>query len=202
MFITFEGIDGSGKTTQIRLVEEYFSAKGFDVVCLREPGGTELSEKIREMLLSEKNHISSIAELMLFEAARADLTEKVIRPALEKGKVVLCDRFYDSTTAYQGFGRQMDLSSVRAFNMFATANLEPDLTFYLKLSLDESRKRAKDSPRDRMENSGDAFFHRVINGFSEIAKAEPERFKIVDASGSVEDTFGLIKSDIEKYLSK
>lgn len=143
MFITFEGIDGSGKTTQILLLKDYLESVGCKTMFLREPGGTKFSEIIRDILLNKDLEINPVSELMLFEAARANLTNEVIIPALQKGIFVLCDRFYDSTTTYQGFGRELDLAQVMAVNEMATFGIEPDITFYLRLSLEESKKRSK-----------------------------------------------------------
>ena len=198
MFITFEGIDGAGKSTQISLVEDYLQKQGNDVLLIREPGGNEVSEKIREILLSSKNEISPVAELLLFEAARAQLTAKVIKPAIAEGKVVICDRFYDSTTAYQGYGRGLDMDMVIKSNMTATGGLKPDLTFYLDLPLNIAKERSGRREKDRMEKSGDDFFIKVANGFREIAMKEPGRVVRIDASNSIENTFKLIIKHLEK----
>ncbi|MDX9789741.1 MAG: dTMP kinase [Candidatus Kapaibacterium sp.] len=188
MLITFEGIDGCGKSTQLNIIGDLLENHGYTVHRLREPGGTTLSESIREILLSSKNNINDIAELLLFEAARSNLTENLIKPALANGEFVLCDRFYDSTTAYQGFGRQIDIDVIAACNQIAVGNLKPDLTFYLKISLDSAKKRAGNREQDRIEKAGDDFFSRVINGFDTIAQNEPDRVIIIDSEGSIEET--------------
>ena len=185
MFITFEGVDGCGKTTQLKLVKEYLESKGRKVITLREPGGTEFSEKIREILLFSKDNINSIAELMLFESARSNLVEYVIKPALADGVIVLSDRFYDSTTAYQGYGRGLDLEQVNACNMIATGGLKPDLTFYLEVPLEVAKSRSHDRVQDRIESAGDEFFNKVTSGFRAIAASEPERFVVIDSSGDL-----------------
>lgn len=189
MFITFEGIDGTGKSTQIGFLENYLKEHQIPFISIREPGGTDLSEQIREILLNTKSKISPVAELMLFEAARADLCEKIIGPALKEGKVVLSDRFFDSTTAYQSFGRGINIESVEICNELATNNLVPDFTFYFRLPLDESIQRRTGRELDRMEQSGRNFFERVINGFEELAKQEPKRIHIIEANNSREEIF-------------
>jgi dTMP kinase len=198
MFITFEGIDGSGKSTQIQLLAKYFEAKGQDVIILREPGGTDLSERIRELLLSKANNLNSITELFLFEAARADLVEKVIKPAIGEGKVVLSDRFYDSTTAYQGYGRGLSIEDIKKNNIMATLGLIPDITFFLDASIAKCTQRLLNKEPDRIELSGTEFFEKVSDGFREIAKAEPNRVYLIDSSGTIEETYIRIIEIIEK----
>ena len=141
MFITFEGIDGCGKSTQIGLLAEYLNSKGIENIMIREPGGTRFSEEIRKILLHSKKDINIISEMLLFEAARADLTHKVIKPALKKGFYVLSDRFYDSTTAYQGYGRGLPIDELEMIHKVATSGIVPDITFYLDLPLEVARKR-------------------------------------------------------------
>lgn len=196
MFITFEGIDGCGKSTQLQLVGDLIESRGYKVHRLREPGGTVLSESIRDLLLSSKSKINDIAELLLFEAARSNLIEQIIKPALSKGEFVLCDRFYDSTTAYQGYGRQINLDIINQCNAIATNGLKPDLTFYMKISFDTAKIRAGHREKDRMEKSGNAFFSRVLSGFDIIALNEPERVKIINSEGSIEQT----KNEIIKNI--
>ena len=197
MFITFEGIDGSGKSTQLKHTAEYLKSLGKEVVCLREPGGTEFSEQIREILLSVKNKINPVSELLLFEAARADLTQNIIIPSLKSGKFVLSDRFFDSTTAYQGYGRELDLHTINTLNSFSSFAIEPDLTFYLKIDLALSHKRSKNRKPDRMESSGDNFFKKVINGFDKLAIKYPNRIITIESSGKPADTFQIIKKNLD-----
>lgn len=185
MFITFEGIDGSGKTTQIDLLEEYFCKKNVSVIKLREPGGTDLSEQIRKILLHSKSDISAVTELLLFNAARSCLVDTIIRPGLLEGKTVICDRFFDSTTAYQGYGRGLALDEVINCNLTATGGLKPDITFYLQIPLQLTTDRTNHREPDRMEKSGDVFFRKVIDGFNNIARTEPERFVKIDAARSI-----------------
>ncbi|MCX6147388.1 MAG: dTMP kinase [Candidatus Kapabacteria bacterium] len=197
MFISFEGIDGSGKTTQIQLLKDYFVSTGLEVITLREPGGTIFSEKIRELLLSKDFVLNSFTELMLFEAARSYLTENIIKPALESNKVVLCDRFFDSTTAYQGYGRGMDKKFLTLCNQMAVSSVYPNITFYLNVQTEISRKRSEKKVADRIESAGDDFFSKVQNGFDELSKMFPERIKNIDANLSIEQVFNQIKIIIE-----
>lgn len=205
MFITFEGIDGSGKTTQITLLESWLRGKGMGVVSLREPGGTALSESVRGVLLSAKHDIVSRAELLLFEAARAQLVETVIRPAINRGEVVICDRFADSSTAYQGFGRGLPVEEVQQCNNIATGGLLPTITFFLDVSVEISLARAsgrQTSAPDRMEKSGLEFFERVRNGYLALANAEPERFVIVPAEQLAEEIHIVICRRITTLLGE
>ena len=191
MFITFEGIDGSGKSTQINLLADYIRSLNLDVVILREPGGTALSEAIRELLLNSLHHVNPLTELLLFEAARSELVEKIIKPSLEAGKVVICDRFFDSTTAYQGYGRGLDLNEINLLNKLASGNLAPDLTFYLDIDYNIAVERSNDRKPDKIENSGDHFFEKVISGFRKIAEENKERFIVIDARGHLTETHEL-----------
>lgn len=184
MFVSFEGIDGSGKSTQLTLLRNWIEDRGIRSITVREPGATTLSESIRGILLSNKQTITPTAELLLFSAARAQLVEKVIIPALEKGEVVLCDRYVDSTTAYQGHGRMLDMEQVRVCNRLATQGVLPTLTFFIDVAYDEAQQRMHFTPAhgepDRMERSGREFFERVREGYHTIALQEPNRFRIVD----------------------
>jgi len=194
LFVTFEGTEGSGKSTQISLVANRLRELGRTVRTLREPGGTPIGEEIRHTLKhSQNNHaMTSEAELLLMNASRAQLVREVIQPALANGEIVLCDRFYDSTTAYQGYGRQLDLRMVEAVISVAVSQTRPDLTVLLLVSpeLSEHRRLARQSTlpfmRDRMEEADRSFFERVHEGYLEIARAEPHRVKSLDASGSVQ----------------
>lgn len=189
MLITFEGLDFSGKTTQIKLLVDKLKDSGYNVVVVREPGGTPISEKIRDILLDKKNlEMTQVAEIFLFSAARNQLVNQIIRPALESGKVVICDRYYDSTTAYQGYGRGVNLDDVKRINKIATIGVVPDITFFVDIPIDEIKHRieAAKSSMDRMESSGDSFYERVRQGYFEIAKSELERFHIIDGLKNVE----------------
>ena len=188
MFITFEGIDYSGKSTQAKLLVERLQKQGDDVVFLREPGGTAVSEKIRTILL-DKAHLdmTQMAELLLFSAARSQVVHEIIRPALKVKKTVVCDRFYDSTTAYQGYGRGLNLEHVRLINKLATGGLVPDVTFIVEIPVEEIalRRSLAGVPPDRMESSGDAFYHKAVQGYREIAEMEPQRCTVLDGTQPV-----------------
>ncbi|MCQ2388257.1 MAG: dTMP kinase [Kiritimatiellae bacterium] len=193
-FITFEGGEACGKSTQIRRFADALRAEGREVLLTREPGGTRLSELVRGLLKDEREDPPvDRAELLLFLAARAQLVKNVIRPALAKGVWVVSDRFCDSTFAYQGYGRGMPLDAIRLMNAFATEDLKPDLTFLLDVPPETARARragreaATATAADRIEAAGDAFHARLRTGFLEMAAAEPDRIRVVDASGDVDD---------------
>jgi len=188
MFITFEGVDFSGKTTQAQMLVDRLSRK-HPICFLREPGGTPISERIREILLDRKNlELTDEAELLLFSASRAQLVTRVIRPALLRGETVICDRYYDSTTVYQGYGRGLDLDAVRTINILATNGLAPDLTIVVDIPVGEieRRKHASGKKFDRMESSGREFFDRVRNGYLALSANEPQRVIRVDGLRPVE----------------
>lgn len=187
VFITFEGGEGSGKSTQIGLLAKTLAAAGLETIELREPGGTRLGEAVRELLLDPATgEVDPRAELLLYEASRAQLTRERIMPALATGSVVLCDRYYDSSTAYQGYGRGLPLAEVHALNVAATGGLTPDLTVLLDCDHLHGMHRATTQGTDRLEAAGDEFHERVRDGFLAIAHAEPERVRIIDATGTPE----------------
>jgi len=204
MFITFEGIDFSGKSTQAGLAASRLESLGRKVRLLREPGGTGLSERIRALLLDRDNvPIDPLSELMLFSAARAQLVQEVILPALREGTIVVCDRFYDSTTAYQGYGRNLPLDEIRSLNRFSTAGTTPDLTLFVDVEPAEIKQRkirAGQTP-DRMEQSGDVFFRKVAEGYRRIARDEPERVVVIGGMGTIEETHADIWKHVERILS-
>lgn len=202
MFITFEGIDGSGKSTQIRLLENYLASLKLQYISVREPGGTEFSEQIRSILLNTNNSITPISELLLFEAARADLVEKVIKPALDNNVIVVADRFYDSTTAYQGYGRQLSLEYINICNKIAVDDCIPDITFLLDLPINIAQERTNHLRPDRMEQSSLDFFKRVYDGFLEMARKNPERIAVIDSNKDKNDTFIEIKTILQKKYPK
>ncbi len=197
LFITFEGIDGCGKTTQAMLTYEYLAAQGQTVSLFREPGTTPVAERIRSILLDDKLAVTDVAELLLYEAARADLTTNEIIPALDKRHIVLCDRFYDSTTAYQGFGRKLDIRMVRSLHRVAVGRLTPDLTLVFDIDLSVARSRLKRKP-DRLESQSTSFFNLVRKGFLEIARKERRRVKVIDGAQAIEDVF----NDVKKVLAR
>jgi dTMP kinase len=201
MFITFEGIDGSGKSTQILLLREYLVKNGHKVVTLREPGGTELSEYIRAVLLNKKLEVSDISELLLFQAARADLVKTIVLPSLDQGRIVLSDRFFDSTTAYQGYGRGIDMEIIEKSNQIGSLGVLPDMTFYLNIERSVGQNRDIEKVRDRMELSGDEFYDKVINGYNELAKNE-SRFITIDGNQDVKAIHALVVAEVEKLINK
>lgn len=204
MFITFEGLDFSGKSTQVRLLSERLSQENFNVLVLREPGGTEIGEKIRSMLLDKQSSgMTDTSELFLFSASRSQLVEEVIKPALEGGIIVLCDRFYDSTTAYQGWGRGLSEEAIHVINRFATSGISPDVTFFLDLPLEELEKRmlrAK-SGKDRMESNGRAFYEKVRECYLSLSMKE-KRFVVIDAAQSIEAIHESVWQKIEKMITQ
>lgn len=188
MFITFEGSDGSGKSTQIRLLEDYLRKSGQDVQLTREPGGTDIGERIRQVLLDmEHEKMHARTETLLFNAARAQLIEQEIRPALSEGKVVLCDRFADSTVAYQGYGREQNIEELKRLISFATGGLSPDLTFYLDLPPEEGLRRKLADYQNRLDVQGLAFYRRVEAGYHKMIAQEPERWVVINAGRSLDE---------------
>lgn len=201
MLITFEGIDGSGKSTQIQLLKTYIeNSLKQEVVVFREPGGNAVSEKIRSLLLDTDFEIQPVTEMLLFSAARAQLVADDVLPRLEKGSIVILDRFYDSTTAYQGYGRNAaPISEIHALNHFAALGLKPDVTFYLRLDLTQAQMRRSGEEKDRMERSGNEFYERVIKGFDEMAEKE-SRFFVIDAKKSKEEIHELISQKVTSMV--
>lgn len=197
-FITFEGSEGSGKSTQSRLLYNYLQRKGFKVVYLREPGGTKVSEKIRKMLLDHKNDsITPVAEMLLYMASRAQVVDQVILPALKEGKIVICDRFLDSTVAYQGYGLGINIGLIRRIGNFSASGLKPDLTVFLDLPLKDGLKHRRHS-KDRIERRSLTYHSRVLNGYHKLARLEPQRIKVVKVDKDKNKT----QSEIRKCLSK
>jgi len=209
--ISFEGGDGSGKSTQLSLLADYLSSRGRACVCTREPGGTNLGKMIRKALLEVGDEqISSRTEVFLYLADRAQHVQKIVQPALASGKIVLCDRFTDSTLAYQGYGRGADLSALRQMNLIASGGIIPDLTLLLdcpvKLGLSRTARRIEaqrttQSPEDRFEREEVEFHERVRRGFQELARAEPERIHVLDASGPIEKVHEQIKQIVERIFA-
>lgn len=201
MFITIEGPDGSGKTTQIDLLKEYLIEKGHKVHLTREPGGTKISEEIREIILSVENEeMCDMTEALLYASARAQHVGQKIRPLLEKGEVVICDRFVDSSVAYQGAARGLGQEVIEGINAYATGGLEPDVTFLLYVNAEEGIKRKKNQQTlDRLEKEKVDFHKKVCKAYKELVKRHPERIRFIDASKSIEDIHGEIL-DITKDL--
>lgn len=202
MLITFEGIDGSGKSTQAQLLVERLEEEGHKALLVRDPGGTVLSERIRELLLGTEDEglrIDVIAEVLLFSAARAQLVEERIRPALEEGRIVVCDRFYDSTTAYQAAGRDVDPEWVKTLSLHITGGLVPARTFLVDLPARVAFKRLERGRADRMERTGDGFYERVARAYRELAAAE-ERFRVIDGDRPVAAIHEEIWADVQALL--
>lgn len=198
LFITVEGIDGCGKSTQAWLIAAALEAAGHDVLRLREPGGVKISEQIREILLDPANvEMGDVCELLLYEAARAQLVHQVIRPALAAGKTVVCDRFYDSTTAYQAFADGLDRNMVSQANELAVDGCRPDLTLVFDLPVEDAlRRRSGREAEDRLELKGLEFQERVAAGFRAVAADEPDRVKLIDAGGSIAEVFSGVAAEL------
>ena len=199
LFITFEGADGCGKTTQLNLLKEYLIKRGYDVVLTREPGGKGLGEKFREILLNYDGEVSNRCESFLFLADRAQNIDVIVKPAIEQGKIVLCDRHTDSSVAYQGYGRGLDIEEINMLNNIATGGLKPDLTFVFDVDIETSMKRVG-SEKDRMESAGMEFFNKVRNGYLKIAKKEPERVKVIDSTRVIEQIQADVINITDKYI--
>lgn len=198
LFITFEGADGCGKTTQLMMLAKYLEEKGYDVLVTREPGAKGLGEKIREILLNYDGEVSSQCEAFLFLADRAQHMDVIVKPAVEKGRIVLCDRHTDSTIAYQGYGRGLDIKRINMLNNIATSGRKPDLTIVFDIDVETSMKRVG-TQKDRLESAGIEFHNRVRNGYIEIAHQEPERVKVVDASKSIEEIHKVVIAIFNSY---
>lgn len=203
LFLTFEGIDGSGKSTQARLLDEHLRENGYETLLVREPGGTELSERIRSLLLESDVNVHPTAELLLFSAARAQLVAERIRPALEEERIVICDRFYDSTTAYQGAGRGVaDPAWLQSFHRRVTDGLVPDRTYLVDLDPETARSRRDEATteQDRMEGEDRDFYHRVTAAYDALAEEHPERIRRLDGHRSINALQATIRSDVEALL--
>jgi dTMP kinase len=203
-FISFEGVEGCGKTTQIKCLQAHLQSSGHQVLVTREPGGTPISESLRDILLDPDNTaMGSETELLLYLAARAQHVHEKIRPAMEDGAVVLCDRFADSTTAYQGAGRGISPATLRPLHEIATAGLWPDLTVVFDLPAKEGLSRARNRGRsDRIEQESLDFHERVRAGFLSLAEKEPSRIKIVDASQSIEAAADAVRKIVDAALEE
>ena len=201
MLITFEGIEGSGKTTQIELLGDYLTGKGYSVVQTREPGGTGFAEALREVLLKKGLEVDPLSELLVFMAMRAQHVEEVIMPALQDGKVVLCDRFVDATYAYQGYGRKIDLGVIETLNRLVTKGVRPNLTILLNVTAERGLKRkAASSPMDRIEEEDITFHQRIKKAYEKLAKEDPKRFFVVDGSLKVEAIHEIVRVKVSNVL--
>lgn len=196
LFISFEGSDGAGKSTQIALAKEYVESRGIAPIMTREPGGTSISEKLREILLDKNNsEMSPLTEMLIYASARAQLVSEVIKPAIDNGEVIICDRFIDSSVAYQGYGRELG-DVVKEVNKVAIDGILPDLTIFLDLDPAVGRARIKSEDFDRLEQEKMDFHYRVYNGYKSIAESEPDRVAVIDASRTIEE----ISADIAARL--
>ncbi|MDD4981011.1 MAG: dTMP kinase [Candidatus Omnitrophica bacterium] len=200
-FITFEGSEGSGKSTQSKLLSQYLKRKGFRIVYLREPGGTKVSEKIRKILLDHKNDsMTPMAEMLLYMAARAQVVNEIIAPALKEGKIVICDRFLDSTLAYQGYGLGIDIKLIKCVGEFATSGIKPDLTIFMDLGVKQGLKHREFS-KDRIERRPLLYHARVRRGYLQLAHSEPKRIKIVKVKKDKNNTQSEIRELVDKFLT-
>lgn len=195
LFITLEGADGCGKTTQLNLLKEYLTSKGYEIVVTREPGGKGLGEKLREILLNYDGEVSDRCEAFLYLADRAQNIDTIIKPAINSGKIVLCDRHTDSSVAYQGYGREQNIDNINMLNELAVNGVHPDLTIVFDIDTETSMARVG-AEKDRLESAGIEFHKRVRNGYLEIAKKNPQRIKVVDASQTIED----VQRDVIKIV--
>lgn len=203
ILITFEGIDYSGKTTQAKKLFNYLKRKGHKVILLREPGGEKVSENIRQVLLSSRNtEMNPLTELLLYEAARAQLVSRIILPALRQGKLVICDRFYDSSLAYQGYGRGLDIKMIDYLNEVSVSGLKPDLTILIDIPIKvfTSRMRQNNKKKDRIEKEKIDFYKTVRDGYLKTARKEKKRFKVMDGMGAIEEVWQEVKKSVDSFL--
>ena len=201
-FISLEGIEGTGKSTQAKLLSDYLKEKGFDVVLTEEPGGTQIGLRIRELLLSvEHKGMTAVTELLLYNASRSQHIREIILPAISRGAIVITDRFTDSTIAYQGFGRGIDPGLIDSIDLIATERLRPDITILLDLDAEVGLKRNKGiNKTDRLELEDLEFHQRVRNGYHNLAEKEPERIKLIDASAGIQEIHNRISSIITNFI--
>lgn len=198
MFITFEGPEGSGKTSHLLLLNDFLVEAGYQVLCTREPGGTSIGDQIREVLLNNRNiEMHPRSEILLFQASRAQLVEEVINPRIKNGEIVLCDRYADSTIAYQGYGHQVDLTQLKSIIGFATGGLKPDLTILLDLDVKVGlKRRQKDGDVNRLDQFVVEFHQRVRDGYHALVKAEPDRWVVIDAGQALE----LVQLELQQVI--
>ena len=203
LFITFEGIEGCGKSTHSKLISEYLKNSGYPLVHTREPGGTKLGEVIRRVLLNSNGiQISDLAELFLFEACRAQIVEEIVRPALDNNFIVISDRFSDATVSYQGYGGRVDLTTVKRLDKIATNNLVPDLTILLDIDTLEGLKRARVKGIDRMEKKDLSYHKRVRAGYLKLSQQNPGRIKVIKVNGQIPEVQAKIRNEAEIVIRK
>jgi len=198
LFISLEGLDGCGKTTQIKYLSEAFKKAGKEVVVFREPGCTPMGELLREIVLHSDSNIGERAELLIYLSSRAQVTDEIVIPSLKAGKVVIADRYADSSVAYQGFGRQIGAEQVKALNDFAIKKTYPDITFLLEISVEEALKRLENKPLDRLEKEKESFFQRVHEGYEWLSQRNPRRFVTINGELSPED----VSEDLLRVLEQ
>ena len=203
-FITVEGPDGAGKTTQLQLLADHLKAEGYEIVMTREPGGTRIGNEIRSLILNpDFKEMDEMTEILLYAASRAQHVNELIRPALAAGKIVLCDRFIDASIAYQGYGLGYSIEQVQEINRQATHGLTPDRTYLFDLTVADSKRRMVErGALDRIEQRDDGFRQRVYEGFLTLAEQEPERIQLVDANHSIDDLQQILRQDVLTYLEK
>lgn len=199
LFITFEGVDGCGKTTQIELLDKYLKEKNYETIVTLEPGGSDIGKLLREILLHHEGYVSDICETFLYLADRAQHIETVVLNNVNKGKIVLCDRHIDSTTAYQGYARGCDIEKINMLNDFATNGYKPDLTFLFDIDIKEASKRVGNN-KDRLEKESLNFHQKVREGYLDLAKKFPQRIKVIDSSLTVDEVFNQVKKTIDGIL--
>ena len=199
LFITFEGGDGCGKSTQLELVKKYLEERGFKTLTTREPGSIGLGQKLREVLLHYDGDVAPRAEAFLFLADRAQHIAKIVKPAVNDGVIVLCDRHTDSSVAYQGYGRGEDIEQINMLNKLATQGIKPDLTLLFDVSTEVAQTRVGNE-KDRMESAGIEFHKKVRQGYLEIAKNEPQRIKVIDSNVTIEEVFAQVKKVIDEII--
>lgn len=199
-FISFEGIDGCGKTTQIKFLEEYLLKQGYNILVLREPGGTKVGEKVRDILLDKNNFISPVTEMLLYASSRAQLVEEKILPAIEEGKIVLLDRFVDSSYVYQGYARDLGIEKVKIVNEIATMGILPDVTIYIDITPEEAMKRRGKREADRLEKESWEFHKKVREGYIKLVKEFPKRFVFIDGMQELMKVHQDIIDVVKKYL--
>ncbi len=199
LFITFEGADGCGKTTQINLLKEYLENKNYEIITTLEPGGSDIGKKLRQILLHHDGFVSPRAEMFMYLADRAQHIDTVIKNNVEKNKIVLCDRHIDSTVAYQGYGRGEDIEQINLLNEIATGGYKPDLTFVFDVDSEIAQKRVG-NVKDRLESEGLEFHRKIRQGYLELAKKYPNRIKVINSNKTIEEVFEQVKKIIDEIL--
>ena len=203
IFITLEGPEGCGKSTQSKLLYDYLKEGGYDCIYTHEPGGTKIGEYIRHILLGLKDiNVSDLTELLLFESARSQIVKEIIRPALAKRKIIICDRFSDATLSYQGYGGKIPIKAIKIIDCIATGGLEPDLTILLDIDTIAGLKRAKKKGVDRMEAKDIAYHRRVRKGYLKLAKGYPDRIKLIKVKDGIDKIQGLIRRKVELVIRR